>query len=161
MTRNSLQPETEELTEALKQWENNDFGIEFEYIDSSMLLELAKLFIESDLSSHEALEAFLTSALYRIYSPEYENFFITSHYGNLLYRLSDYVPLKERKNLSIYPSENGEINIQDGNNWIRWDSLEDWRTWWLKQMAPIPEMKLLLGTSEVEKLPFSELVDNQ
>lgn len=54
--------------------------------------------------------------------------------GDFVYRLSDFIPLEDRKKMLIYPSRNGSLIIDDH----LCDSLEDWRGKWEKSRGAIP-----------------------
>jgi hypothetical protein len=64
--------------------------------------------------------------------------------GHVIYRLSDFVSEEERIKISIYPSENGSLIIDEGFGLGRWYSLEQWRKEWERYHQYIPELKKLL-----------------
>ncbi|MEK7517978.1 MAG: hypothetical protein AAB583_05485 [Patescibacteria group bacterium] len=67
--------------------------------------------------------------------------------GHVIHRLSDFIEIKERKKIDIYPSPDGSLIFPHGYNGNffdfcesdRWDSLEDWRKLWEKTHPFIPE----------------------
>jgi hypothetical protein len=70
--------------------------------------------------------------------------------GDFVYRLSDFVPLEDRKKMLIYPSSNGSLVIDDSV----WDSLEDWRRRCEKSRGAIPfyQPQLPPGVDELGRI---------
>ena len=84
------------------------------------------------VSLEKLLESFFSLALVPFYDPMWDG--LKTHAGHVIYRLSDSVPEEKRRNIAIYPANNGSL-IMDKYPWA---SLEDWRAEWQKYHKQIP-----------------------
>lgn len=97
------------------------------------------------------LRLFFACGLEGYYSPLWSG--MTKDCGDVLYRLSDFIPRQQRETMPIYPSPEGSIVNEDGGVW---DSLEDWRMQWEKQNESIPFFQ-----TEIEQSGLKQLCEGQ
>lgn len=98
---------------------------------------------------HRDIKGFFIQLLLPLYSSEASEYdFIDPNVRHVIYRLSDFVPESERRNIEIYPSPNGSVII----NGCPWASLEDWRKEWEIHNPFIPEYIKLLPPEDLLKL---------
>ena len=90
-----------------------------------------KLKETTELTNPVKRELLFNIALSPYYSPDGD---LPTNTGNILYRLSEFIPEEERMKIAVYPSEDGPI-VQGG---AHWDSLEDWRKEWASGGMEIP-----------------------
>jgi len=132
--------------------DNNPYGDLYDYckvFEVNDLKELAKG-IEKYLledPTYNGVEGFFSWALLPYYTPFFSGDFygLGKNAGHIIYRLSDFIPEDERRNIPIYPSKDGTLLMKQLEGNIQWDSLEDWRKSWEKDHPIIPDF--------IKKLP--------
>lgn len=88
-----------------------------------------------EFTAHGDLKRFFSDSLEPFYDAMYDG--LRPNAGHVLYRLSDFVDEQERKEIAIYPSSDGSLNVpheQEGGGVVysKSNSLEDWRKSWEK-----------------------------
>ncbi|MDA2922124.1 hypothetical protein MYX07_02535 [Patescibacteria group bacterium AH-259-L07] len=118
------------------------------------LFNFCKNYAKNPDDKERILQSFFSIELGRYYDCLSDGLPIMT--GHFIYRLSDLVPIEQRRTMAIYPNEESGSVIPDHTDPdpMPWDSLEDWRQTWKKDYSPIP--KLL---KEIPATPASSLSD--
>jgi len=114
-------------------------------------LEHIKKFINEGGNIQQARELLFSAILVGYYDCMWGG--MDRDVGHLLYRLSDFIGEEERRQMMIYPSEDGMIFDYD---LFLWDSLEDWRKQWEKSHPIIPEFDFQKHLEAIQILRLPE-----
>jgi hypothetical protein len=111
----------------IKVYEENKQRYEKEsgYLPDSTLETLRELvYLHRDHPDEISVEYVFKQALLGYYDPMWNG--LRQEAGDIIFRLSDFIPREEREKIDVYPSQNGSLSIR---GW-QYDSLEDWRKQW-------------------------------
>lgn len=97
--------------------------------------------------TYNAVKGFFFWALdhyYTSYAGPNDFYGITKNVGHIIYRLSDFIPKEERKNIPVDPArptnKDAKLMMEMSDGAIPWVSLEDWRKEWEKDHPYIPNV---------------------